>query len=134
MSVILYFTDPINQSQSRIEINSLDQLRLKIAFLQEKYSELDSPIGIDLERNETDFLSIGLGDQLWVLIRTIGEDQQFCSLGDKTLKGATPFYLERWTEIPQKWLVPANKAWRVVEKWLRTGELSDIIDWTTDNY
>lgn len=134
MNITLFFTDPVTQKSWEEVINKAEQLELYLTSLQEKYKDLHCPIGIGLEWDEENFLSVGLGNNGWVLIQTIGEDEQLCSLGDSSLEGTVAFYLPQWTEVPKKMLIPKEKAWEVVKYWFETGKLSSLINWTEQNY
>jgi hypothetical protein len=141
MSVAITYINPLTQEEITETINSIDKLRTQLESIQSKFHNLlDDPIGVELENGNGNTLSIGLGSHKWVLVFTqIRDDQdssfaQLCSLGDESAKGTMAFYILQWTELPCKWLVPQEEAWEVVKYWFETGELSNIIRWTDENY
>ena len=134
MTVMIYYNDPISQETFEEKVYSVAELEVQLDAIQNRFQNLDYPIGVDLENPNGDILSVGLGANEWVLVHTHNQVEQHCSIGDESLEGTVGFYLEQWTEIPCKWLVPKALAWEAVKYWFETGALNPAIKWSDQTY
>lgn len=131
-NVKAYYTEPSNFTTVEVDVRSAEDLqRLISKIADELSSKSDSPVGLDLEREDGSMMSVAPGKSGWAIILTFGDEQR-CSTGNKDADGVEAFYFDQWTEIPKSWLIPKEKALPAIEEWFEAGELSDRIEWSSD--
>ncbi len=131
-SIKAYYTEPSNFATVEVNVRSVEDLRSLISKVVDEISaNSDSPVGIDLEREDGSAMSIAPGKTGWAIVATFGDEQR-CSIGNKEAGGVEAFYFDQWTEIPKSWLIPEEKALPAIEEWFETGKLSDRIEWGAD--
>ena len=91
------------------------------------------PYAVDLVREGEGRLSIGLGNNEWMLFY-YSEDGEVVlnSLGNEEAEGTVLFYFGDHTELSRKYLIPSSDALEVVRTWFEDGILSNAIKWTEE--
>jgi hypothetical protein len=114
--------------------HSLDEVRSRVrAICEENSARLGMPFGLDLVAASGDRLTVGFaGTQAFICAYDAGGDESVASLGDPAAVGQTVFFVADHTAIANKFLFPADAAWRAIEHWCNTGELSNEVRWTSE--
>jgi hypothetical protein len=87
-------------------------------------------IGVNLDDESKNGLSVGLADHRWALL--YGDAQAtflFYSLGDADAEGNVELRFEQWEVLPRKYFIPVDKATEAIRTWFTTGDLSKDIQW-----
>jgi hypothetical protein len=112
-----------------------DDLVQKIDALAKKYEPIvRMNYSVDLVREGEGRLSVGIGQNEWMLSSFSDDGTAQNSLGNVRAKGVAHFYFGDATAIPRKFLVPRSKAVDAVRTWWRTGELDQRIRWTDQHF
>jgi hypothetical protein len=130
---ILVYGD-LGQGEITEKPSSFSNLKNRLEQIQKEYNHrLNMPYGVDLVREGKGRLSIGLGENEWMLFY-YSEDGEVIlnSLGDQEAEGTVLFYFGDHTELSRKYLIPSSDAWKVVRTWFEKGVLSDAIKWTEE--
>ncbi len=117
-------------------IASFEDLCRRMEQLSLEYRALlHIPFSVDLVREGEGRMSVGLGEEQWMLFYTSEDGDVRNSLGDMKATGTTVFFFgdyTDYTELPNKYLVPAEKALEAVKFWFEEDKLSNDINWTTE--
>ena len=77
-------------------------------------------------------LSVGLGDDEWMLFYTSEDREVLNSVGNRHADGSVVYFFGDHTLLSRKYFVPKDKALSVIETWFHTGELNRAVNWTTE--
>lgn len=115
---------------------SFSELQQRLLTIRDQYrAVLNIPYAVDLVREGTGRLSVGLGDDEWMLFFYSEDgDVVLNSLGNDAAEGTVVFYFGDHTELSRKYLIPFQDALDVIKVWFEEGVLSDIIKWTEEIY
>jgi hypothetical protein len=136
-AIVIQYVDPRNQTRHEEPIDKPRAIRQRLEEIDEYYrAVLDHPIGVTLIDGRGNWMTVGLGGDLWCLVFTEVVDEvpvrQLGSLGDRTAEGSIDFYLDQWTPVPRKCLIPREQAAEAVITWIETGRLDERVVWMDD--
>ena len=115
------------------ECTSFEELCRRMEQINLEYQALVGvPFSVDLVREGAGRLSVGLGENRWMLFYTSEDGEVLNSLGDREATGTTIFFFGDHTELSHKYLVPADKGLEGVKLCFEEGRLSNGINWTEE--
>ena len=126
---LAYSMDGRKISQEKVSscemlINRLQEIK------QEAKNHWTIHFSVDIAIKDKGCLSVGLGDNESVITwYDSGEDVFLTSLGDESAVGFTTYYFGDWTEMPNKYSVPWEKAVLTIRAWIEAGEIGNCINW-----
>jgi hypothetical protein len=133
--VSLSYVDPRRHGTTIVEeFGTTADLLSRLAEIESTYLRiLDAPIGVNLRRVSTECMDVGLGGDSWIVgwcefVEEVPHRQLF-AIGDPAREGSVPFYMEEWTPLPARWLVPRDAARSAIAFWLETGKLDPALPW-----
>lgn len=107
-------------------------LRDRLEAIRIEYGALlKIPYSVDLVRPGTGIMSVGLGDEEWMLF-VYSEDRNLIAsaFGDENAEGDVAFFFGDFTELSRKYLIPRDAALEAIQTWWETGKLSTKVGWT----
>jgi hypothetical protein len=91
--------------------------------------------GVHLHNAAGDVMGVGLADEGWVLMYAKAKRMRTdWSLGNPRAKGSLEYCFQQWESLPRKYLIPREKALKVLGYWFETGRLSRSIKWLIEEY
>lgn len=111
------------------------QLREQLQSIKEEASGIfSSPFSADVVIEEIGRMSIGLAEDTVLCYSSSDLEIQLTALGDMSAEGSTTFYFGDYSLISNKYLIPYELAFEVLNDWISTETLSDKVIWTDELY
>ncbi|REJ96413.1 MAG: hypothetical protein DWQ34_04030 [Planctomycetota bacterium] len=86
---------------------------------------------VNLEKTADDVMTVGLAGTRWLLIHTLGVDEQYYSRGGSEIKGETHFMTPEGVDFSNSHLLPVTIAKEVLTRWISDDIEHDTAMWTT---
>jgi hypothetical protein len=129
---ILRYGD-VGQGLTEERFTSFETLMNRLEEIRVKYTSLlGMPYAVDLIREPTGRLSVGIGDHEWILCFFPAEGSPLYSLGDESAEGRVLFYFGDHTRMSRRYLIPRSDAVDAIKEWFNSGLLSDAVNWTDE--
>jgi hypothetical protein len=116
------------------QVSSFDSLVKRLESLakelfrpaEEGYNKLFG--GVYLHNAAADVMGVGLTDEGWLLMYgKANRNRTDFSLGNPRARGEVEYCFQQWESLPKKYLIPREKALKVLRYWYETGRLSRSI-------
>jgi hypothetical protein len=124
--------DDLRLGESVETVDSLEQVLSRLRAIGQEFSpRVKMPFGIDLVDADGERLSVALGPHAAVISHFSEKDSEsVTAVGDRNATGDTLFYFGDHTLMPNKFLIPVDVAWRIIEEWCEHAKLSSVAQWT----
>ena len=124
-----YCTDGYNLV--RVEISSFGDLKKQLTEIQDATKDVYScPFSADVVIADIGRISIGLAEQTVLCYCSADFNKQLTAVGDMSAEGSVMFYFGDYSIMSAKYVVPYSLALEILEYWIMTGKLSDMVEWT----
>ncbi len=133
MGPITILYDDLQSGEKQETVSTPEELKSRLKAIGDDYStRVRMPFGVDLVTDGGDRLSIALGQEHAVVSHFDAENiETVTAVGNSHAAGSTPFYFGDHTLIPNRFLIPVDIAWRIVDEWCDRGTLSSLLTWTS---
>lgn len=119
-------------SNGEILFGTIEELDTILDQLNKEFDQ-KRPSLVEIENQSGDILAIGLGlkESILSFVSASGDPPYWISKGKKkNLEDTIVFYCyDEWSEFPSSALIPMEVARSVMKEFVKTGKLSDEIDW-----
>lgn len=99
---------------------------------QETQAIFKAPFGVDIVIPGTGRISIALAEQTIICYKSDDFETQLTAVGDKNAQGETLFYFGDYALMSNKYLISFNLGIEIVNEWLKSGNLSEKVNWTEE--
>lgn len=127
---IVYCIDGHNDIS--VKVDSLKEQLQKIK--EEATGIFSSPFSVDVVIEGIGRISIALAEDTVLCYKSSDLEIQLTALGDMLAEGSTSFYFGDYSLMSNKYLIPYELAFEVLNNWISTGTLSDKVMWTDKLY
>lgn len=132
--VTLSYVEPPHFRRIVKQVLTFDDL-LSLLMALPKSESGDLAIGVDVNDQEGNGLSIGIAHEGWLLIFGDAKHTHMAfSVGDQNATGDVVFRFHQQEQLPRRYLLSVDDAIQAIRCWFETGKLSDAVKWDVQPY
>jgi hypothetical protein len=131
---LIYTSDRPHGTLVTEEFRDLTTLKARLAETGARLWHADCAAGVELVSEAGDSMSVAIDGPQWALCHTSADKlTQHCSIGVEAAQGSRAIFWDQWTEIPKRWFLPCDQAWRALAAWAQDGHLSTEMRWSAES-